>query len=107
MDLRAGNLETIKRYLELDPALYEETVDDEVQWKGCIFSADVLKVKLPDGSFATREIAWHHGGCGVAAFHEGKALPRTSVSGCSWTHDARDTRWEARDGGGTRCLRSP
>jgi ADP-ribose pyrophosphatase len=72
MDLPAENLETIKRYLELDLSLYEETIDDEVQWKGRIFSADVLKVKLPDGSYATREIAWHHGGCGVAAFRDGK-----------------------------------
>ena len=72
MDLRQGSIETIKRYLGLDPSLYEETVDDEVQWRGRIFSADVLKVKLPDGSYGTREIAWHHGGCGVAAFREGK-----------------------------------
>ncbi len=72
MDLRRGTVESIKRHLELDPSLYEETVDDEIKWKGRIFSADLLKVRLPDGSYGTREIAWHHGGCGVAAFREGK-----------------------------------
>ena len=72
MDLHRGTVESIKRHLELDPSLYEETVDDEIKWKGRIFSADLLKVRLPDGSYGTREIAWHHGGCGVAAFREGK-----------------------------------
>ena len=72
MDFRRGTVESIKRYLESDPSLYEETVDDEIKWKGRIFSADLLKVRLPDGSYGTREIAWHHGGCGVAAFREGK-----------------------------------
>lgn len=72
MDFRRGTVESIKRYLEFDPSLYEETVDDEIKWKGRIFSADLLKVRLPDGSYGTREIARHHGGCGVAAFREGK-----------------------------------
>ena len=57
MDLHRGTVESIKRHLELDPSLYEETVDDEIKWKGRIFSADLLKVRLP-GTMAG--VAWLH-----------------------------------------------
>ncbi len=70
--MEQGNLDSIRKYQELDPSLYEEVVSDEVKWKGRIFSADLLKVKLPDGSYGDREIAWHHGGCGVAVLRDGK-----------------------------------
>ncbi|MFC2647784.1 MAG: NUDIX hydrolase [Coriobacteriaceae bacterium] len=67
-----GNLDHIRELLKPDPVLIERVTAHHPQWKGRIFSVDILDVALSDGTTGEREVAYHHGGCGVALYKDSK-----------------------------------
>lgn len=58
--------------LEDDPLLFERVVASEEQWRGKIFSVELMDVELSDGTHGRREIVRHHGGAGVVAIRDGR-----------------------------------
>ncbi len=47
--------------------MLEKTISEEVIYKGRVVELLTLKVELPDGKVAEREVILHHGGAGVLA----------------------------------------
>lgn len=64
-------LDRIRRLLLPDPSMVEKVLAVEDSWDGTIFRAERLRVGLPDGTTAEREIVRHHGGAGVVAVRDG------------------------------------
>ena len=69
---RAEELDRIRKLLEPEPRLVEERVSSEVPWEGRIFSVEYAEVRDAFGAVEPRELVHHHGGCGVAAFRDGR-----------------------------------
>ncbi len=67
-----GELDVVRRALEMDDVLYEKVVDSRVEWEGRIFSVELAQVELSDGSLGRRELVRHHGGAGVVAVLDGR-----------------------------------
>ena len=66
MDKPKGNIAA------LDEQLCEKTVDRQVAFEGKVFSVEVKKVELFDGSLARREVVLHHGGATIVALDDEK-----------------------------------
>ncbi len=52
---------------ERDPALHESIIDGETAWQGRVIRVEDLRVELPSGALAHRDIVRHPGGVGVVA----------------------------------------
>ena len=65
-------LDTVRRALEVDPALVERVTSVDRAWEGTIFSIEHLRVELSDGSSDWREVVRHNGGAGVVAVMDGR-----------------------------------
>ncbi|MBR5973731.1 MAG: NUDIX hydrolase [Clostridiales bacterium] len=57
-----------------DEQLIEKTVGREVVFEGKVFSVEVKKVELYDGSISNREVVLHHGGATIVALDEDKNI---------------------------------
>ena len=69
---RGEALDTVRRALEVDPALVERVTSVDRAWEGTIFSVEHLRVELSDGSSDWREVVRHNGGAGVVAVMDGR-----------------------------------
>ncbi|MCI1997583.1 MAG: NUDIX hydrolase [Olsenella sp.] len=68
----SDGIRAIRRLLRDDGALREVPTGATTHWMGRVFEAQTVGVRLPDGTEGEREIAWHHGGCGVCAVIDGR-----------------------------------
>lgn len=71
MDNSSNVSQQILNLLHDETGLYEQIEQTHTAWQGSIFSAQIMDVKLADGSQSRRELIRHPGGCGVCVVRDG------------------------------------